>query len=262
MPVNAGDGAHEHPTQGLLDTFTMKEHLGSLKGRKVVILGDILFSRVARSNIWALLKLGAHVTLCGPSTLVPRVFEQMGCRVTHNVDEAIAGADVINLLRIQHERQRKTMFPSIGEYAALFGLNRMPKDVFPPLNVPTARALRGQAASLPAVVTSASTARPADTASETGVSRLNDPRKRPKGVRFAATIRIRCSIANNRRWIVVFPTKNTGCERKMQTQDRQHAHPSKVPDRPLNRPPVDWSTPGLITRHCPCRSFPSVPAIP
>ena len=121
--VNAGDGAHEHTTQALLDTFTIREHKGRIAGLHVTILGDILYSRVARSNIWALLKLGAHVTLCGPSTLVPRVFEQMGCRVTHNVDEAIAGADVINLLRIQHERQRKTMFPSIGEYAALFGLN-------------------------------------------------------------------------------------------------------------------------------------------
>ena len=121
--VNAGDGAHEHPTQALLDTFTIREHKGRIAGLHVTILGDILYSRVARSNIWALLKLGAHVTLCGPSTLVPRVFEQMGCRVTHDVNEAIAGADVINLLRIQHERQRKTMFPSIGEYTALFGLN-------------------------------------------------------------------------------------------------------------------------------------------
>ncbi|NDB77343.1 MAG: aspartate carbamoyltransferase catalytic subunit [Verrucomicrobia bacterium] len=121
--VNAGDGAHEHPTQALLDTFTIREHKGKIAGLNVTILGDILYSRVARSNIWALLKLGAKVTLCGPSTLVPRVFEQMGCRVTYNVEEAIAGADVINLLRIQHERQRKSMFPSIGEYAALFGLN-------------------------------------------------------------------------------------------------------------------------------------------
>jgi aspartate carbamoyltransferase catalytic subunit len=121
--VNAGDGAHEHPTQALLDTFTIREHKGKIAGLNVTILGDILYSRVARSNIWALLKLGAKVTLCGPSTLVPRVFEQMGCRVTYNVEEAIADADVINLLRIQHERQRKTMFPSIGEYAALFGLN-------------------------------------------------------------------------------------------------------------------------------------------
>ncbi len=122
--VNAGDGAHEHPTQALLDTFTILEKKGSVAGLHVTILGDILYSRVARSNIWALLKLGAHVTLCGPSTLVPKVFEQMGCRVTYNVDEAIAGADVINLLRIQHERQRKTMFPGIGEYASVFGLTK------------------------------------------------------------------------------------------------------------------------------------------
>jgi aspartate carbamoyltransferase catalytic subunit len=122
--VNAGDGAHEHPTQALLDVFTIREKRGDVAGLKVTILGDILYSRVARSNIWALLKLGAQVTLCGPATLVPRVFEKMGCRVTWDVDEAIADADIINLLRIQHERQRKTMFPSIGEYATLFGLNR------------------------------------------------------------------------------------------------------------------------------------------
>ena len=122
--VNAGDGAHEHPTQALLDVFTIREKKGDIAGLNVTILGDILFSRVARSNIWALRKLGANITLCGPSTLVPRVFEQMGCRVTYDLDEALTGADVINLLRIQHERQRKTMFPSIGEYARLFGLNR------------------------------------------------------------------------------------------------------------------------------------------
>ena len=122
--VNAGDGAHEHPTQALLDVFTIREKKGDIAGLNVTILGDILFSRVARSNIWALRKLGANVTLCGPSTLVPRVFEQMGCRVTYDLDEALTTADVINLLRIQHERQRKTMFPSIGEYARLFGLNR------------------------------------------------------------------------------------------------------------------------------------------
>jgi aspartate carbamoyltransferase catalytic subunit len=122
--VNAGDGAHEHPTQALLDTFTVREKKGKIAGLNVTILGDILYSRVARSNIWALTKLGARVTLCGPATLVPRVFEQMGCRVTYNVEEAIEGADIINLLRIQHERQRKTMFPSIGEYASLFGLTK------------------------------------------------------------------------------------------------------------------------------------------
>jgi len=122
--INAGDGAHEHPTQALLDTFTIREKKGRVEGLNVTILGDILYSRVARSNIWALTKLGAKVTLCGPATLVPRVFEQMGCRVTYNVDEAVADADIINLLRIQHERQRKTMFPSINEYAYLFGLNK------------------------------------------------------------------------------------------------------------------------------------------
>ena len=122
--INAGDGAHEHPTQALLDTFTVRERKGKIAGLNVTILGDILYSRVARSNIWALTKLGAKVTLCGPSTLVPRVFEQMGCRVTHNVEEAIADADVINLLRIQHERQRKAMFPSLGEYTSLFGLTK------------------------------------------------------------------------------------------------------------------------------------------
>jgi aspartate carbamoyltransferase catalytic subunit len=122
--VNAGDGAHEHPTQALLDTFTIREKKGRIAGLNVTILGDILYSRVARSNIWALLKLGANVTLCGPSTLVPRVFEQLGCKVTYDVDEAIGNADIINLLRIQHERQRKTMFPSLGEYTTLFGLTQ------------------------------------------------------------------------------------------------------------------------------------------
>ena len=120
--VNAGDGAHEHPTQALLDTFTMFEKKGDVNGLNVTILGDILYSRVARSNIWALTKLGANVTLCGPPTLVPRIFEKMGCRVTYNVEEALADADIVNLLRIQHERQRLSAFPSIGEYRTLFGL--------------------------------------------------------------------------------------------------------------------------------------------
>ncbi len=122
--INAGDGAHEHPTQALLDAFTIRERKGKIAGLNVTILGDILYSRVARSNICALTKLGAKVTLCGPSTLVPKTFEQMGCRVTHDVDEALREADIIHLLRIQHERQRKTMFPSIGEYTSLFGLNK------------------------------------------------------------------------------------------------------------------------------------------
>lgn len=122
--INAGDGAHEHPTQALLDTLTIRETKGRVEGLNVTILGDILHSRVARSDIWALTKLGANVTLCGPSTLVPRTFERFGCRVTHNMEEAIRDADVINLLRIQHERQRLTMFPSLNEYTRLFGLNR------------------------------------------------------------------------------------------------------------------------------------------
>ena len=122
--INAGDGAHEHPTQALLDTFTIREKLGHIEGLNVVILGDILFSRVARSNIHALLKLGAKVTLCGPSTLVPREFECLGVKVTHDLDSVLAEADVVNLLRIQHERQRKEYFPSLGEYTALFGLTK------------------------------------------------------------------------------------------------------------------------------------------
>ena len=122
--INAGDGAHEHPTQALLDAFTIRERKGRIAGLNITILGDILYSRVARSDIWALTKLGANMTLCGPPTLVPKEFEQMGCRVTHNVEEAIRDADIINLLRIQHERQRKTMFPSLGEYTSLFGLTK------------------------------------------------------------------------------------------------------------------------------------------
>ena len=122
--INAGDGAHEHPTQALLDAFTILEKKGKIAGLNITILGDILFSRVARSNIWLLTKLGANVTLAGPSTLVPRVFEQFGCRVTHNINDALRDADVVNLLRIQHERQRQTLFPSIGEYTTMFGLNK------------------------------------------------------------------------------------------------------------------------------------------
>jgi aspartate carbamoyltransferase catalytic subunit len=120
--INAGDGSHEHPTQALLDVFTIREKLGTIEGRHVLILGDILFSRVARSNIFALLKLGAKVTLAGPSTLVPPIFREMGVNVEYDLDRVLPEVDVINLLRIQHERQRKTMFPSLGEYTALFGL--------------------------------------------------------------------------------------------------------------------------------------------
>lgn len=123
--VNAGDGAHEHPTQALLDAFTLREHLGKdLRGKKITILGDILFSRVARSNIWTLTKLGAEVTLAGPSTLVPRAFEKLGVKVSHELKPALAEADAVMLLRIQHERQTSTHFPSLGEYTSMFGLNK------------------------------------------------------------------------------------------------------------------------------------------
>ncbi len=122
--INAGDGAHEHPTQGLLDTFTMKERLGDLRGKRVVILGDILFSRVARSNIHALSKMGADVTLVGPATLVPHYFTDFGVKVSHDLRAALADAEVVMLLRIQHERQTSSHFPSLGEYTSMFGLNK------------------------------------------------------------------------------------------------------------------------------------------
>ena len=122
--VNAGDGAHEHPTQALLDVFTIRERLGRVSGLHVAIVGDILFSRVARSNLWALLKLGAKVTLVGPSTLVPRSLEASGVSVAHRLDDVLESVDVINLLRIQLERQRKEYFPSLNEYIRFFGLTR------------------------------------------------------------------------------------------------------------------------------------------
>ena len=124
--INAGDGAHEHPTQALLDTFTMRERLGDnldWSTLHVVICGDILFSRVARSNVWALRKLGARVTLVGPTTLVPELFAELGVTVAHDLDSVLPDADVIMLLRIQHERQQRSFFPSVGEYVSLFGLN-------------------------------------------------------------------------------------------------------------------------------------------
>ena len=122
--INAGDGAHEHPTQALLDLYTIREKRGKIAGLHVVIVGDILFSRVARSNIFGLTKLGARVTLVGPSTLVPREFEKLGVTISHKIDNVLPQADVVNLLRIQHERQRKEYFPGIGEYTALFGLTK------------------------------------------------------------------------------------------------------------------------------------------
>ena len=120
--INAGDGAHEHPTQGLLDLFTIRQHFPEVAGLKVAIVGDILFSRVARSNIWALLKSGAQVTLVGPATLLPPVFREFGVKVAHSIDDVLEESNVLMLLRIQHERQRKTLFPSLGEYTSFFGL--------------------------------------------------------------------------------------------------------------------------------------------
>ncbi len=122
--INAGDGAHEHPTQALLDMFTIIQKKGRIEGLKVAIVGDILHSRVARSNIWGLLKLGAKVTIGGPATLVPKEFAKIGVRVCDNLKDTIEDADVVNLLRIQHERQRESYFPSISEYSNIFGLNR------------------------------------------------------------------------------------------------------------------------------------------
>jgi aspartate carbamoyltransferase catalytic subunit len=121
--INAGDGAHEHPSQALLDIFTLRENLGALDGKKITILGDILFSRVARSNLWGLKKLGASVTFAGPSTLVPEGFEKLGAIVTHNLHRALENADAVMLLRIQHERQSSSHFPSLSEYTKIFGLS-------------------------------------------------------------------------------------------------------------------------------------------
>jgi aspartate carbamoyltransferase catalytic subunit len=120
--VNAGDGANEHPSQGLLDIYTMREKKGTLKGKKVVIVGDIAHSRVARSNIWGLTKLGAKVSVVAPPTLMPSEIEKMGVKASYDLDEEIRDADFINVLRIQLERQQKGLFPSIEEYIKLFGI--------------------------------------------------------------------------------------------------------------------------------------------
>ena len=122
--INAGDGAHEHPTQALLDLFTIREKLGRIEGLNVSIIGDIAHSRVARSNIWGLTKLGARVTVCGPPTLVPQQIEQLGVRATYDVDEAVQGADILMLLRIQHERQEAQLVPSLREYRLRYGITR------------------------------------------------------------------------------------------------------------------------------------------
>jgi aspartate carbamoyltransferase catalytic subunit len=122
--VNAGDGAHEHPTQALLDAFSIREKLGSIKGKKIAIIGDILHSRVALSNIFCLQKLGAEVMVCGPTTLMPKYIQSLGVKVEHNLRKALEWCDVANMLRIQLERQDIKYFPSLREYTMLFGLNK------------------------------------------------------------------------------------------------------------------------------------------
>ncbi len=121
--INAGDDSHEHPTQGLLDLFTIREKKGKIKGLKIAIIGDIRHSRVARSNIWGLTKLGASVILCGPPTLIPLGMEKMGAEVTFSLKEAIKKSDILYFLRVQRERQKETFFPSIQEYVHLYGMD-------------------------------------------------------------------------------------------------------------------------------------------
>ncbi|MBK9104330.1 MAG: aspartate carbamoyltransferase catalytic subunit [Saprospiraceae bacterium] len=122
--INAGDGTHEHPTQALLDAYSIKERLGSVRGKKVVIIGDIKHSRVALSNIYCLNKLGAEVKLCGPPTLMPKHIESLGVKVEHNLKKALEWCDVANVLRIQLERQQTKYFPSLREYSMYYGLTR------------------------------------------------------------------------------------------------------------------------------------------
>ena len=122
--INAGDGAHEHPTQALLDMYTIREKLGRIEGLNVCIVGDISHSRVALSNIFGLRTMGANVSVCAPATLIPREIEKLGVRIFHNVDEAISHADVLNVLRIQLERQDRAFFPSIREYRQYFGITK------------------------------------------------------------------------------------------------------------------------------------------
>ena len=132
--INAGDGMHEHPTQALLDAFTIKQHKGRLNGLKVAIVGDLLHSRVLRSNVRLLTTMGAEVWVCGPATLIPRRIDQLGVTVSTRVDEAVEDADVVMMLRIQHERMQSAFFPSIREYFNTFGMttdrvNRAKRDV-------------------------------------------------------------------------------------------------------------------------------------
>jgi aspartate carbamoyltransferase catalytic subunit len=122
--VNAGDGAHEHPTQALLDAFSIREKYGEVRGRKIAIIGDVLHSRVALSNMLCLKKLGAEVMVCGPSTLIPKYIETLGIKVEHDLIKALNWCDVANMLRIQLERQDIKYFPSLREYSMLYGLNK------------------------------------------------------------------------------------------------------------------------------------------
>ena len=122
--VNAGDGTHEHPTQALLDSYSIRERLGEVKGKKVVIVGDILHSRVALSNIYCLQKLGAEVMVCGPTTLIPKYIHKLGVKVEHNLLKALDWCDVANMLRIQLERQEIKYFPSLREYSMQYGLTK------------------------------------------------------------------------------------------------------------------------------------------
>ncbi len=122
--INAGDGTHEHPTQALLDAFSMQERVGDLEGKKVAIVGDILHSRVALSNIFCLTKLGAQVKVCGPPTLIPKYIGELGVEVSHRIGETLEWCDIANILRIQLERQDIRYFPSLREYAQYFGVNK------------------------------------------------------------------------------------------------------------------------------------------
>jgi aspartate carbamoyltransferase catalytic subunit len=121
--INAGDGAHEHPTQALLDSYSIREKLGTLKGKKIVLIGDILHSRVALSNIYALQLQGAEVMVCGPTTLIPKYITSLGVKVETNIKKALQWCDAANVLRVQHERMDVKYFPSIREYTQLFGIN-------------------------------------------------------------------------------------------------------------------------------------------
>jgi len=126
--INAGDGTHEHPTQALLDAYSMQEKVGDLNGKKVAIIGDVLHSRVALSNIFCLQKLGAEVRVCGPNTLIPKHLHKLGVTVMHDVNEALAWCDIANVLRIQLERQQIKYFPSLREYSLYFGINKAMLD--------------------------------------------------------------------------------------------------------------------------------------